>query len=196
MRKRRLVNNKGFSLVELIIVIAIMAILIGVMAPNLVRYIERTNVSGDIQVANALRTAIMTAMMDPNSDDAAGTLPANAVKGHFITVTAAAAATSDGVRLTNATLRSGRFTDDIALTLGIPIVDAATGDSLNVTGADIETELIGRLRSTLAPGADVVQIFADMDATGNVIVTIHGTDQSGGRSPAVGQNANNISVGN
>ncbi|MBR3517707.1 MAG: prepilin-type N-terminal cleavage/methylation domain-containing protein, partial [Lachnospiraceae bacterium] len=29
-------NNKGFSLVELIIVIAIMAILVGVMAPQLI----------------------------------------------------------------------------------------------------------------------------------------------------------------
>ncbi|HAL02696.1 MAG TPA: hypothetical protein DCP07_05005, partial [Lachnospiraceae bacterium] len=34
-------NNKGFSLVELIIVIAIMAILVGVMAPQLIKYIEK-----------------------------------------------------------------------------------------------------------------------------------------------------------
>ena len=58
-------NNKGFSLVELIIVIAIMAILVGVMAPQLIKYIEKTNVSSDTQLADTVCEAIVTAMMDP-----------------------------------------------------------------------------------------------------------------------------------
>lgn len=58
-------NNKGFSLVELIIVIAIMAILIGVMAPQLIKYIEKTNVSSDTQLCDSVKTAVTTAMMDP-----------------------------------------------------------------------------------------------------------------------------------
>lgn len=58
-------NNKGFSLVELIIVIAIMAILVGVMAPQLIKYIEKTNVSSDAQVCDSIRSAITTAMLDP-----------------------------------------------------------------------------------------------------------------------------------
>lgn len=33
-------NNKGFSLVELIVVIAIMAVLVGVLAPQLMKYVE------------------------------------------------------------------------------------------------------------------------------------------------------------
>lgn len=58
-------NNHGFSLVELIIVIAIMAILVGVMAPQLIKYIEKTNVSADTQLCDNVRTAIITAMSDP-----------------------------------------------------------------------------------------------------------------------------------
>ena len=59
-------NNKGFSLVELIIVIAIMAILVGVMAPQLIKYIEKTNVSSDVQLCDTIREAVQTAMMDPS----------------------------------------------------------------------------------------------------------------------------------
>lgn len=41
-------NNKGFSLVELIIVIAIMAVLIGVLAPQFIKYVEKSKESKDI----------------------------------------------------------------------------------------------------------------------------------------------------
>ena len=58
-------KNKGFSLVELIIVIAIMAILVGVMAPQLIKYIEKSKVSADTQSADSVHTAIVTAMLDP-----------------------------------------------------------------------------------------------------------------------------------
>jgi len=41
-------NNSGFSLVELIIVIAIMAVLIGVLAPQFIKYVEKSKESKDI----------------------------------------------------------------------------------------------------------------------------------------------------
>ncbi len=59
-------KNKGFSLVELIIVIAIMAILVGVMAPQLIKYIEKSKVSSDVQVCDTVRTAYVTALSDPD----------------------------------------------------------------------------------------------------------------------------------
>ncbi len=43
-------NNKGFSLVELIVVIAIMAVLVGVLAPQFIKYVEKSRESTDIQM--------------------------------------------------------------------------------------------------------------------------------------------------
>lgn len=40
-------NNKGFSLVELIIVIAIMVVLIAVLAPQYLKYVEKSRVASD-----------------------------------------------------------------------------------------------------------------------------------------------------
>ena len=57
-------KNKGFSLVELIIVIAIMAILIGVLAPQYIKYVEKSRVSSDEDCADSLKNAIMTATTD------------------------------------------------------------------------------------------------------------------------------------
>lgn len=46
-REQKTLTNKGFSLVELIIVVAIMAVLIGVLAPQYLRYVEKSRLQKD-----------------------------------------------------------------------------------------------------------------------------------------------------
>lgn len=58
-------NNQGFSLVELIIVIAIMGVLIGALAPVMVKYVEKANISSDQQLLDSIYKAVMYASMDP-----------------------------------------------------------------------------------------------------------------------------------
>ena len=57
-------NNKGFSLVELIVVIAIMAVLVGVLAPQFLRYVEKSRQDGDITSIQQVMTAINTGVSD------------------------------------------------------------------------------------------------------------------------------------
>lgn len=83
-------DNKGFSLVELIIVIAIMAILVGIVGTQVVPYIERSRKAKDIQVLSGYCTDAMTAY----SSNAA-TLDASVT--YTITITPGATAWSVGV---------------------------------------------------------------------------------------------------
>ncbi len=57
-------NNKGFSLVELIIVIAIMAVLIGVLAPQFIKFVEKSRESTDLQNVEEVKTAVETYVSD------------------------------------------------------------------------------------------------------------------------------------
>ncbi len=65
--KERKLNNKGFSLVELIIVIAIMVILVVVIAPQYTRFVNNSRISSDIQTAQTMATAIDAAIAEGQS---------------------------------------------------------------------------------------------------------------------------------
>lgn len=57
-------NNKGFSLVELIVVIAIMAVLMAVLAPAMLRYVEKSRIQKDESSASEVLSAVNNALAD------------------------------------------------------------------------------------------------------------------------------------
>lgn len=65
--------NKGFTLVELIIVVAIIAVLSAVVAPQYLRYVEKSKISADMDTAAAIEQAVNVLCADGTITVAAGT---------------------------------------------------------------------------------------------------------------------------
>ena len=66
-------DNKGFSLVELIIVVAILAILVGLLAPQYIKYVEKSRKSADASNLSEMVNAVQIYAADSESNLAAGT---------------------------------------------------------------------------------------------------------------------------
>jgi type IV pilus assembly protein PilA len=57
-------NNKGFSLIELIIVIAIMAVLVAIIAPNLTKYLGKSKKNTDKKNKDEIESTLKTCLTD------------------------------------------------------------------------------------------------------------------------------------
>ena len=98
--KEKKLNNKGFSLVELIIVIAIMAVLIGVLAPQYLKYVEKSRQSADLDNVDAIISAVEIYSADP----------ANAIVDATLTCSGTIIAPAAGSDLDNALKDAGLTT--------------------------------------------------------------------------------------
>ena len=159
-RKQKMKNNKGFSLVELIIVIAIMAILVGVMAPQLIKYIEKANVSADTQVCDSVRTAVQTTIMDP----------AIVTDKSYQDVTSSVATTYTDITALCTQATCSAFETNMRDLLSVPTgdIDSTLGEQLKSHGAKAEATASGKgFKIYLGPkGADIIVYVPNTDASG------------------------------
>ena len=151
-------NQKGFSLMELIIVIAVMAILVAIMAPILIRWIEKSNVSSDTQLADTVRGAFLCAITDAK-------------------VLADPASTTFILQLEDP---AGMDADDPSFLASTCVMKESVTEILGISPAD----LTGRLKSKHEATSKInVKVVGS-----NVVVTITGTDSTGKKQPSMGRN--------
>lgn len=65
-KKQKTTGNKGFSLVELIVVIAIMAVLVAVLAPAMLKYVENSRKSTDASTVAGVVSTAQATIIDSN----------------------------------------------------------------------------------------------------------------------------------
>ena len=151
-------NQKGFSLVELIIVIAIMAILVAITVPVLMKWVEKSNVSSDTQLADTVRGAFLCAatdarvLTDPASDP-------------FFT------------QLESPT---GMKADDPSFLASTCVMKESVSEILGISPANLKDHL--KSKNDGDP-----QFIVKIEG-GNVTVTITGTDYTGKKQPSMGRN--------
>lgn len=104
-------NNKGFSLVELIVVIAIMAVLVGVLAPQLIKYVEKSREATDIQTCDNIATALKTYYADEEVAASATATTVTVTLGKTELGTVADTAVKDA-GLTKAKIKGTEWTGD------------------------------------------------------------------------------------
>lgn len=108
-------NNKGFSLVELIVVIAIMAVLVGVLAPQLIKYVEKSREATDIQTCDNIATALKTYYADEEVAASATATTVTVTLGKTELGTVADTAADTAVKdagLTEAKIKGTKWTGD------------------------------------------------------------------------------------
>lgn len=160
MKKRKRQTDKGFSLAELIMVIGILTFLVVILVPQLMKLVERSQVSNDERVADLVRKSVMTALMDnavtEDEDYAADIKPFQRNGGASIIY-----------------IGSNTFGDKVAAALG------------ERDGSVIDEKWVSRQLSS----RDAEDIIVEIIDEEIVRVTIKGShsDAAGGRDPIVVQ---------
>lgn len=84
-------NNKGFSLIELIIVIAIMAVLVAIIAPNLTKYLGKSKSQTDKTNLDEIKKQFKNAISDAATDEITNVAATYTVNGNSVSTTSTSA---------------------------------------------------------------------------------------------------------
>ena len=130
-------NNKGFSLVELIVVVAIMAVLVGVLAPAYLKYVENSRIQKDISAVGEVVNAIKIAAAN---EEVAAEIPAATENATEIALPALTGATTELAKELNSIVdkvefTSKEFTKQGATPVTVSVKTGANGNlDITVTG--------------------------------------------------------------
>lgn len=135
-------EREGFSLIELIIVIAIMAILIGVVALAVIPYLEKSRVGKDQQTVDTVYSAFQATLADQKiTSDATVTIPS----------TGAATATIGGTQNT-------AFIEAMAKALNAQNAsDISSGTAGKLESADAKN---GSITCTYTKSSGKIEVYA------------------------------------
>ena len=151
--KERKKDNKGFTLVELVIAIAILAILVGILAPQYTKYVEKSRKSADAANMDELVKAVQVYAADGSNNIAVTT-------GDNITGTISSSdtnVTAGGAAKTAFEAALGEFAPDYAK---VKLKSKQWGTNPTAT---ITVEKDGGVKVTYAPAAFAT--FMDKEAT-------------------------------
>lgn len=150
-------RTAGFSLVELVVVIAIMAVLMGILVPTLVRNVEKTKHGKDLSNLEEIRNAFQITMAEEPYNRVSGTIT---YKGSSFKV-------EDGIA-----------SNDIVSLIdpGKTLADFFTECIHNIDGDTISTFTLSFSSKLANPDTEVVFTFAGEKVSGQVISPKYGRE--------------------
>ena len=155
-------DNKGFSLVELIIVVAIMAILVGLLAPQYIKYVEKSRKSSDASNLSEMVNALQVYAADAESSIPAGTYTITiSSTGTNITgdtsdkkienAIAETAPDFKSTKLKSSKWKDGKESEPISASI---VVDSNGGTSITYSPERLQTFVNNSSSTTAAPTGD------------------------------------------
>jgi len=138
--------QKGFTMIELMIVVAIIGILAAVAVPAYQNYIQRTKVAGSVVGANAFKMGVLDCIMNNNADATlcvagAEGIPGNIGAGVINYITGVTVVTPGVIQITSTGEDIAGL--DLVITM-TPTPDAELGTTWDLDGTGCRVNNPGR----------------------------------------------------